>query len=230
MVGRSALAAADPAPELAAGLTREALAALEPAERRAMLAGYLRERASAALGVPVGLDQPLTGLGLDSLSAIELKGAVESALGLSLPLCDLLQGMPVAGLAERAACRKRGNGGGAAARALAWRGISRSRRPAGALVPAPAGSRGGRLQHRRGGAHPGARRGGLRARPRRPRRPPRSAAHDLPDGRRRAGAAGAPRAGPGRPDRGHPLRPGRGSLAAVLPGARAAAAGKDLQR
>jgi proline-specific peptidase len=102
VVGRSALAAADPAPELAAGLTREALAALEPAERRAMLAGYLRERASAALGVPVGFDQPLTGLGLDSLSAIELKGAVESALGLSLPLSDLLQGMSVAGLAERA--------------------------------------------------------------------------------------------------------------------------------
>jgi len=102
VVGRSALAAADPAPELAAGLTREALAALEPAERRAMLAGYLRERASAALGVSVGLDQPLTGLGLDSLSAIELKGAVESALGLSLPLADLLQGISVAGLAEQA--------------------------------------------------------------------------------------------------------------------------------
>jgi amino acid adenylation domain-containing protein len=102
VVGRSALAAVDPALELAAGLTREALAALEPAERRARLAGYLRERASAALGVPVGLDQPLTGLGLDSLSAIELKGAVESALGLSLPLGDLLQGISVAGLAERA--------------------------------------------------------------------------------------------------------------------------------
>src|SRR4051794_41659820 len=65
-----------------------------------MLAAYLRERASAVLGAPVGLDQPLTGLGLDSLSAVELKGSVEGALGLAVPLPDLLQGASVAELAD----------------------------------------------------------------------------------------------------------------------------------
>ncbi|HEY3571967.1 MAG TPA: amino acid adenylation domain-containing protein, partial [Thermoanaerobaculia bacterium] len=100
VVGRSALAAADPAPEIAAALTRESLAALAPEERRAMLAAYLRERASAVTGAPVALDQPLTGLGLDSLSAVELKGSVEGALGLAVPLADLLQGISVAELAD----------------------------------------------------------------------------------------------------------------------------------
>ncbi|MFL6234775.1 MAG: amino acid adenylation domain-containing protein, partial [Thermoanaerobaculia bacterium] len=100
VVGRSALAAADPAPELAASLTRKSLAALTAGERRRMLAAYLRERASAVVGVPVGLDQPLTGLGLDSLSAVELKGSVEGALGLAVPLADLLQGASVAELAD----------------------------------------------------------------------------------------------------------------------------------
>jgi amino acid adenylation domain-containing protein len=102
VVGRSALSSADPAPEIAAALTPEALAGLEPGARREILAAYLGERAAAALGVPaaaVGLDQPLTGLGLDSLSAIELKGAVESALGLALPLADLLQGASARDLA-----------------------------------------------------------------------------------------------------------------------------------
>ena len=48
-----------------------------------MLAGYLRERAAAVLGVPAAAiaSQPLTALGLDSLSAVELKGGVEAALG-----------------------------------------------------------------------------------------------------------------------------------------------------
>ena len=102
VVGRSALAAADPAPELAAGLTREALAAQAPAERRGMLAGYLRERAAAALGIPASAisSQPLTALGLDSLTAVELKGGVEAALGIPVPLSDLLQGIGVADLAE----------------------------------------------------------------------------------------------------------------------------------
>ncbi|HEY0556339.1 MAG TPA: condensation domain-containing protein, partial [Thermoanaerobaculia bacterium] len=102
VVGRSALAAESPAPETAAALTPEALAGLEPAERRTLLADFLRERAAAALGLPaaaVALDQPLTGLGLDSLSAIELKGAVESALGLALPLGDLLRGASARDLA-----------------------------------------------------------------------------------------------------------------------------------
>ena len=101
VVGRSALAQADPAPEIAAALTRESLDALAPAERRGMLASYLRERAAAVLGVAASAisAQPLTALGLDSLSAVELKGSVESALGLPVPLDGLLQGIGVDELA-----------------------------------------------------------------------------------------------------------------------------------
>src|SRR4029077_11347188 len=87
VVGRSALVGnpeADLAPEIAAALTREALAGLAPAARREILAAYVCERAAAALGVPVaavGLDQPLTALGLDLLSAGGLKGGGGGALG-----------------------------------------------------------------------------------------------------------------------------------------------------
>jgi amino acid adenylation domain-containing protein len=105
--GRSALAAADPASEIAfepaAAPTRDDLAALATSEGRARLAAYLRERAAAVLGLPAGAvaAQPLTALGLDSLSAVELKGSVEAATGLSVPLADLLQGVGVEELAVR---------------------------------------------------------------------------------------------------------------------------------
>ncbi|HEX6900157.1 MAG TPA: AMP-binding protein, partial [Thermoanaerobaculia bacterium] len=106
VVSRSALAAADPASEVgiaAPALSRGGLAALEPGERREMLAAYLRERAAAVLGVPVAAVSPaqaLTGLGLDSLTAVELKGSVEAALGLPLPLDELLRGAGIAELAD----------------------------------------------------------------------------------------------------------------------------------
>ena len=104
VIGRSAVAAEAPAtPEALTLPSRASLAALEPAERRAAVERFLRERAAAAVGVaPDALDpeKPLTGLGLDSLSAIELKAAVESALGVPLSLADLLEG---AGTAELAA-------------------------------------------------------------------------------------------------------------------------------
>ncbi len=104
VVGRSAL----DAPRTAAGgtpeLSRGALLALEPAERAAILEAWLRQRAAEAIGTrAVLLDpgQPLTGMGLDSLAAIELKGGVETALGVSVPLADLLEGAGTRLLAER---------------------------------------------------------------------------------------------------------------------------------
>jgi amino acid adenylation domain-containing protein len=111
VVGRSALAAADAAPETAVVLMREGLTNLAPRERREMLIAYLRERAAAVLGVAVGertaraagtarTDTPLTALGLDSLTAVELKGSIEAALGLPVPLADLLQGIGIEGLAD----------------------------------------------------------------------------------------------------------------------------------
>ncbi|HEV8580076.1 MAG TPA: non-ribosomal peptide synthase/polyketide synthase [Thermoanaerobaculia bacterium] len=101
VVGRSALTEADRAPELSFALTRDGLAALEPRERREMLAAYLREQAAAVLGIRasgVPLDRPLTSLGLDSLSAVELKASVEAALGLALPLSELVQGIAISEL------------------------------------------------------------------------------------------------------------------------------------
>ncbi len=103
VVGRSALASADPAPEIGLALTAGGLTAMEPEERRERLAAYLRERTAAVLGIPVSSipsGRPLTGLGLDSLTAVELKASVEGALGLAVPLADLLQGIGIEDLAE----------------------------------------------------------------------------------------------------------------------------------
>ncbi|HSS76217.1 MAG TPA: AMP-binding protein, partial [Thermoanaerobaculia bacterium] len=102
MLGRSALPGSDSTPELTIAMTRAGLAALAPAERRPLLMAWLRERAAAVLGVPAAAvtdRQPLTAMGIDSLTAVELKGMVEAALGLPVPLADLLRG---AGLEELA--------------------------------------------------------------------------------------------------------------------------------
>ncbi len=104
VVGRSAVAqepAATAGPALV--LTRGGLIALDTAERRAVLERFLRERAAAAVGVAASaLDpsQPLTGFGLDSLGAVELKAGVEAALGVPLPLADLLEGAGTAEIAD----------------------------------------------------------------------------------------------------------------------------------
>ncbi|MES1244348.1 MAG: non-ribosomal peptide synthase/polyketide synthase [Acidobacteriota bacterium] len=105
VLGRSALVS-EPSEPAGLGLTptREALLALPPDERAALLETFLRERAAEALGVPVAAvdpERPLTALGLDSLSAVELKGGVESALGVEVPLAGLLEGEDVRALAGR---------------------------------------------------------------------------------------------------------------------------------
>ncbi len=72
-----------------------AIRRLPPAVRAARLELLLRERAAAALGLPVEAvagDRPLTALGLDSLSAVEIQGAVEAAVGAPLAVSDLLEG------------------------------------------------------------------------------------------------------------------------------------------
>jgi acyl-CoA synthetase (AMP-forming)/AMP-acid ligase II/acyl carrier protein len=98
VVSRSALAQADPSLDSGMAFTRDALAALEPGERRRALAAYLRERAAAVLGLPassIPTERSLTALGLDSLTAVELKGSVEADLGLAVPLSGLLQGIGI---------------------------------------------------------------------------------------------------------------------------------------
>ena len=84
------------------------LAALDPLDRRDLLVPFLRNRAAVALGVASGevsLVQPLTGLGLDSLSALQLKGNLEADLGVPVPFEELLAGLGIEELAERLAAR-----------------------------------------------------------------------------------------------------------------------------
>jgi len=99
VVARSAAAAED-APEQAAW-TRESLLALTLDERRTALVDLLAQEAARAAHVsPSALDaeRPLTGL--DSLAALELRNAVESALGVALPLAPLLEGASLGLLAD----------------------------------------------------------------------------------------------------------------------------------
>ncbi len=99
-VGRSALRAAE-AP--AAGLPEEGA---EGAGAGEGIESWLCERVARVFGLPpgsVGRDQPLTSLGIDSLSAVELQHAVEEDLGIQLAVTDLLAGPTVGELAERLA-------------------------------------------------------------------------------------------------------------------------------
>ncbi|MEW5926854.1 MAG: non-ribosomal peptide synthase/polyketide synthase [Gemmatimonadota bacterium] len=76
-----------------AGITREALEAAGPGERQALLEELLVERAAGVLGVDperIDREQPLVALGLDSLRAMELKGALEASLGASVTVSSLL--------------------------------------------------------------------------------------------------------------------------------------------
>ncbi len=82
----------------------------DPAARQTLLTIYLQEQAAAILHISaaqVDLQQPLNAFGLDSMMAIELKFAIETALRVSLPMEDFLQGNSVSELATRILDRKR---------------------------------------------------------------------------------------------------------------------------
>ncbi|HEV2149936.1 MAG TPA: AMP-binding protein, partial [Longimicrobiaceae bacterium] len=86
-------AAAAAACPVRAGITREALEAVATEERQALLEELLVERAAHVLGVDparVDREQPLVAMGLDSLRAMELKGALESSLGAPVAISSLL--------------------------------------------------------------------------------------------------------------------------------------------
>ena len=98
---------------------------------------WLRERLARLFGLPasaVAPDQPLTSLGIDSLSAVELQHALEAELGVGLAVTELLEGPTVRELAERLA-----RGAGGESRAVPPR-ASRSRRE-GEEVPLSYGQR-----------------------------------------------------------------------------------------
>jgi amino acid adenylation domain-containing protein len=81
---------------------RAILLALPAEHRLPALEADLRQRVANVLQLsPAALDRDrkLTGLGLDSLTAVEIKHEVESALGVDLPLADLIEGPSLAELA-----------------------------------------------------------------------------------------------------------------------------------
>jgi amino acid adenylation domain-containing protein len=97
--GETAPAGAD-----TAALDRDALLALPESDRAAALEAWLRARAARVLRVrleQIAPGQALTGLGLDSLAAIELAREVEERFGAAPAPADLLDGATVADLRAR---------------------------------------------------------------------------------------------------------------------------------
>jgi acyl transferase domain-containing protein len=79
-----------------------AVLAAPAAERRTLLERHLQQRVARVLGMPAAqldLQRPLGTLGIDSLMAVELKNRVESELGVTVPLVQVIQGPSVADLA-----------------------------------------------------------------------------------------------------------------------------------
>jgi len=74
-------------------LLRLALLSLDKANAAALLAGQLALKAAALSGVDAGTIGPrhtLTGLGLDSLKAVEMKYFIDELLGIDLPIAKML--------------------------------------------------------------------------------------------------------------------------------------------
>ena len=82
----------------------------------------LRRRVADVLGMTsekVDPDRPLLTMGLDSLSAVDLKVEVETSLGITLPLSRLLEGATIRDLAEQAAVQGAGPSNGPSEPAVA---------------------------------------------------------------------------------------------------------------
>ncbi|WP_164014718.1 non-ribosomal peptide synthetase [Pyxidicoccus trucidator] len=78
-------------------------AVTDPAARRALLSVFLQEQAAAVLRLPasqVDPKSPLHAYGVDSLMAIDFKSALDSGLGVDVPLGGILQGDSLEKLAD----------------------------------------------------------------------------------------------------------------------------------
>ncbi|HEU4323402.1 MAG TPA: amino acid adenylation domain-containing protein [Roseiflexaceae bacterium] len=87
----------------AADLTRAALLEAAPEARRTLLAGYLQAQIARVLRIEaaqVGLDRPVSAVGLDSLMAVELQHTIETDLGVVVSMVSFLQDHTVALLAD----------------------------------------------------------------------------------------------------------------------------------
>ncbi|HEU4407581.1 MAG TPA: condensation domain-containing protein [Polyangiaceae bacterium] len=98
----------------AAGPTRDEIVAAGPGERPALVLARLRAEAARLLRVAperVDVGRPLVAQGLDSLLAVELGGALEAGLGVSLPLASFFDERGLEGLAREAARALEGGAG-----------------------------------------------------------------------------------------------------------------------
>jgi phthiocerol/phenolphthiocerol synthesis type-I polyketide synthase D len=81
----------------------DALRDLDSAETNRIVTARLRRRISAIMGFPddcaIDTDQPLTGLGMDSLMAVRMRNTVRGDFGMEPPVALLLQGASLADLA-----------------------------------------------------------------------------------------------------------------------------------
>ncbi|HEX6289049.1 MAG TPA: amino acid adenylation domain-containing protein, partial [Herpetosiphonaceae bacterium] len=86
----------------AASTSRETLGALAPEERQPALEAYLQRQIARALRVDpsqVTTTRSISGFGLDSLMAVELQHAIESALDVVLPMTSFLRDATIVQLA-----------------------------------------------------------------------------------------------------------------------------------
>ncbi len=92
-------------PESQPALIRETLnATSDPADKQTLLIAYLQAQIARILHVSaaqIDPQQPLNSFGLDSMMAVELKYAIESALQVSLPMEDFLQGVSISKIGLR---------------------------------------------------------------------------------------------------------------------------------
>jgi amino acid adenylation domain-containing protein len=89
----------------AQAMLQQALALLAPPQRTQLAASFLISQAARLLGIAeleLGPGSRLTSLGLDSLRALELKHALDLALGVETPLSPLLTDGTIAEIAEAA--------------------------------------------------------------------------------------------------------------------------------
>jgi amino acid adenylation domain-containing protein len=87
-----------------APMTRERLLALQPREQQAALAATLQTQLGQIMRLdPLQIDpqQPVSALGIDSLTAVELQTSFEAQLGVVLPITSLLQALSIAELATQ---------------------------------------------------------------------------------------------------------------------------------
>src|SRR5205823_10051905 len=88
----------------AGSLTRAGVFARPADERRELLESFFRDQFARRLGLdPAAVDphNPVSAFGLDSLTTVELKNALEGSLGVALPVSRFLEGASMAELAAQ---------------------------------------------------------------------------------------------------------------------------------